>query len=121
MMATDLVMQRDPSGQTPTMTDDRPLLCRVSPCCAHVAQTSHSHVTLAGRSVKLGDRRSKMAIGNVHTAALEPAARGRLDASHHTRSVCISKAPTMLPAERNGLLLTSALAEWPPCVRIPSS
>ena len=119
MMATDLVMQRDPQGQT--MTDDRPLLCRVSPCCAGVAQTSHSHVTLASRSVKPGGRRSKMAIGNVHTAALEPAARGRLDAGHHTRSVCISKAPTMLPADRNGLLLTSALAEWPPCVRIPSS
>ena len=94
--------------------------------CLRAAQAlrtnvSLSHVTLAGRSVKLGDRRIKMTIGNVHTAALEPAARGRLEAGHHTRSVCISKAPTMLPADRKGLLLTSALAEWPPCVRIPSS
>ena len=119
MLPNLLMMQRGPRLQT--MTDDRAFLCSASPCCAVVAQTSHSYVMLAGRSVKRGDRRSKMAVGNVHTAALEPAARGRLEAGHHTRSVCISKAPTMLPADRKGLLLTSALAEWPPCVRIPSS
>ena len=109
MMTTDLVMQRDPPGQT--MADDRPLLCRVSPCCAGVAQTSHSHVTLAGRSVKLGDRRIKKLVGIIHTAALEPAARGRLEAAHHAGSVCISQAPTMLLADRKGLPLTSALGE----------
>ena len=73
MLSIDRVMQRDPLVQT--MTADRPLLCSASACCAGVAQSSHSHVTLAGRSVKHGDRRSKKGIGNVHTAALEPAAR----------------------------------------------
>ena len=118
MLATDLVMQRDPPGQT--MTDDRPLLCRASPCCAGVAQTSHSHVTLAGRSVKPGDRRSKKGIGNMHTAALEPAARGRLEAAHQSRSVCISKAPRMLPADRQSLLVAGVELERRQHVRIPS-
>ena len=118
MLATDLVMQRDPPGQT--MTDDRPLLCRASPCCAGVAQTSHSHVTLAGRGVKRGDHRIKHLDGNIHTGALEPAVPGQLDAAHHSMRVCISQAPTMLAGDRQGQLVARVDAKRRQSVRSPS-
>ena len=109
MLPTDLAIQRGPRAQT--MMDEGPFLCSVSPCCAGVAQTCHSLVMLACRSVKPGDRRIVKRLGNVHVGALQLVVPGQLDAAHHAGCVCKSQAPTMLPEDRKGLLLAKALAE----------
>ena len=118
MPPTDLVVQRGHSVQT--MIDDRSCLCSASPCCAVVAQTSHSYLTLAGRGVKRGDHRIKHSHGNIHTGALEPAAPGQLNAAHHSMRVCISQVPTMLAGDQQGPLVAGVMVERRQCVRFPS-
>ena len=117
MLPNHLMMQRGPLGAD--FTADRAFLCSAPVCCAVVAQSCDSHVVTACRSVKLGDRRITKLYDIMHMGAQEPAARGRLEAAHHTGSVSISQAPSEQPADRKGQLRTSAQAERQQRVRSP--
>ena len=118
MLSIDLVIQQVPSVQT--MTADRAFICSALTCCAGVAQSSHSHVMLAGRSVKCRHRRSKERIGGIGTGALEVIASGRLEAALHTGRVSFGQASRMQPGGRISLLWANEEAEWRRNVRSPS-